>query len=59
MFLLDVIDSPRKPAPEVTTPTPGDSFFDTLSKQDLTLALIAIGIAIVVIIAIIAVKKKK
>ena len=56
MFLLDVLpDYPRNPAP---APEPAPGLFDTLSQQDLTIALIAIGAAIVVLLAIIAFKKK-
>ena len=58
MFLLDVLpDYPRDPAP-APAPAPEPGLFDTLSQQDLTIALIAIGAAIVVLLAIIAFKKK-
>lgn len=61
MFLLDLVpDYPRDPAPapsEVTNPTNG-GLFGVLSQQDLTIALVALGVAIVLLVAIIVIKKK-
>ena len=54
MFLLDVI-----PDYPVVPDTPAkESFFDSLAEQDVSLALIAIGVTIVVLLAILIIKKK-
>ena len=54
MFLLDAVDLP----PVVINPG-NDSFVGSLTQQELSIALIAVGLAVAVLLVIIVIKKIK